>query len=129
VIDGAALGVCGGDAVADEPLVQGQVRQRPVLWQPVRASLPGCYAIIGGPHVPCWSVGGLPAELSAVWFVLAVEVEVAGRLGRGFDCLWTGEAEFGGPALDMRPEPVALADTLVGSGISEDHGRDGGVAV
>src|SRR6185437_2343099 len=39
-----------------------------------------------------------------------------------------GEAEFGGPALNVRPEPVALADLLVGGGVGQDHGGNGGVA-
>ena len=40
MVDGAALGVGGGDAVVDEPLVQGKVRARAVLGQPVGAGWP-----------------------------------------------------------------------------------------
>jgi len=35
VVDGAAAGIGGGDAVVDEPLVEGQVWERSVLGQPV----------------------------------------------------------------------------------------------
>ena len=74
MVDGAALGVGGGDAVVDEPLVQGQVRARAVLGQPVGAGWPRGDAVIGPAHLSRWSVGGLPVELSAVWFVLAAGV-------------------------------------------------------
>ena len=40
VVDDGAAAVGGGDAVADEALVQGQVWQRPVLGQPVSHVLP-----------------------------------------------------------------------------------------
>ena len=50
VVDGTPLAVGGGDAVADEPLVQGKVREWPILGKPVGVAWPGCYAVIGGPH-------------------------------------------------------------------------------
>src|SRR6266566_1996071 len=126
MVDGAPPAVRGGDAVADEPLVQRQVRERPVLGQPVAASWPGCYAVICLPHGSGWSVGGLRVWLSG-WFVLACDV--AGWLGCGGYCLGSGEAEFGGPALHVRPEPVALVDMLFGGGVGQDHRGDRGVAV
>ena len=66
VVDGAALGVGGGDAVVDEPLVQGKVRARAVLGQPVGAGWPRGDAVICPAHMSRWSVGSLPAEPSAV---------------------------------------------------------------
>ena len=49
VIDGAALGIGGGDAVADETLVQGQVGQQPVLRQPAGVSGAGiCHRLVRG---------------------------------------------------------------------------------
>ena len=61
VVDGAALGVGGGDAVVDEPLVQGQVRERAVLGQPVGAGL-ACGVTplsVVLRMLSRWSVGGL----------------------------------------------------------------------
>ena len=40
VVDDGAAAVGFGDAVVDEPLVQGQVGERPVLGQPVAGSVP-----------------------------------------------------------------------------------------
>ena len=65
VVDGAALGVGGGDAVVDEPFVQGKVWARAVLGQPVGAGWPGRYAVICPAHMSRWSVGGLQVELAA----------------------------------------------------------------
>ena len=48
--DDAASAVGFGDAVGDEPLVQGQVGERPVLGQPVAGSGSGSYPVIGLPH-------------------------------------------------------------------------------
>src|SRR6266571_1988728 len=112
MVDGAALGVGGGDAVVDEAFVQGKVWARAVLGQPVGAGWPRCDAVICPAHRSRWSIGSLPVELSTARFVLAAGV--AGRLGYSRYRISSGEAEFGGPALDMRPEPVVLPDTFVG---------------
>ena len=74
MVDGAALGVGGGDAVVDEPLVQGKVRTRAALRQPERAGWPRCDAVICPAHLSRWSVGSLQVELAATWFVLAARV-------------------------------------------------------
>jgi hypothetical protein len=74
VIDGTPPAIGSGDAVTDEALVQGKVRERAFFGQPVGRSWPRCYAVIGGPHGSRWLVGGLPAEPSAIWFAFAVEV-------------------------------------------------------
>ena len=74
MVNGGALGVGGGDAVVDEPLVQGKVGARAVLGQPVGAGWPRCDAAIGPAHMSRWSVGGLQVELAAAWFVLAAGV-------------------------------------------------------
>ena len=50
VVDDGAAAVGFGDAVGDEPLVQGKVWQRPVLGQPVGGSCRGACAVIGLIH-------------------------------------------------------------------------------
>ena len=50
VVDDGAAAVGFGDAVGDEPLVQGKVGERPVLRQPVGGSGRGSYAVIGLIH-------------------------------------------------------------------------------
>ena len=87
MVDGAALGVGGGDAVADEPLVQGKVRARAVLGQPVGAGWPRGDAVICPAHLSRWSVGSLQVELAAAWFVL-----VAG--GRRVIGIWLLPRQF-----------------------------------
>jgi FAD/FMN-containing dehydrogenase len=74
-----------------------------------------------------WSVGCLPVWLSAGSFML--RIDVAGWLGGSRDRVRSGQAELCRPALDVRPEPVALVDVGFGSGVDEDHRGDGGVAV
>ena len=74
MIDGSPPAIGGGDAVADEALVEGKVWERAVFGKLVDGSWPGGDAVVGGPHGSCWSVGRLPAEPSAVWFAFAVEV-------------------------------------------------------
>ena len=74
VVDGAALGVGRGDAVVDEPPVQGKIRARAVLGQPVGAGWPRCDAVICPAHLSRWSVGSLQVELAAARFVLAAGV-------------------------------------------------------
>ena len=74
MVDSAALGVGGGDAVVDEALVQGQVRARAVLGEPVGAGWPRCDAVICPVHLSRWSVGGLQVELAAASFVLVARV-------------------------------------------------------
>jgi hypothetical protein len=71
-----------------------------------------------------WPGGGW---LSAGLFMLAVDV--AGRLGCGRYCLWSGQAEFGCPALDVQPEAVIFVQVGFGGGVREDQRGDGGVAV
>ena len=65
--------------------------------------------------------------LSVCLFMLAVDV--AGWLGCGRYCLGYGQAEFGCPALDVRPEPVVFVEILFAGEVGEDHRGDGGVAV
>jgi hypothetical protein len=50
VVDDGAAAVGFGDAVIDEPLVQGQVGQRPGLGQPVAGSGRRPYAVVGLIH-------------------------------------------------------------------------------
>ena len=50
MVDDGAAAVGFGDAVGDEPLVQGQVGERPGLGQPVAGSGRGPYAVIGLMH-------------------------------------------------------------------------------
>ena len=64
-----------------------------------------CFVVICRPHVSPRSVGCFRAWLSADP-VLQV-IRLTGRLGCGCYCLGCGPAEFGRPALDVRPEPVA----------------------
>ena len=71
VVDGAAPAVRGGDAVADEALVHGQVWQRPVLGQPVGRVLPG---VLGRYLSSAWLCGLLVARRGCrswrwVWLV------------------------------------------------------------
>ena len=53
VVDEACRGVGGGDAVGDEPLVQGQVWERPVLGQPVGGSWPEALRRCRSRHRSC----------------------------------------------------------------------------
>ena len=124
VVDDGAAAVGFGDAVVDEPLVQGQVGQRPVLGQPVGGSCRRPYAVIGLIHgscgasragvgeaadlgaASCCSVGCLAVWLPAGLFLLAVDV--AGWLGGLGDRVGCGQAEFFGPALDVRARAGGL---------------------
>ena len=124
MIDAGAAAVGCGDAVADEALVEGQVGEWPVLGQAVGAFCRRCCAVICPAHVSRWSVGCLPVGLAAGWFVLAVDV--AGWLGCGRYCLGAGQAEFGGPTLDVRPEPVSLVQVGSGGDVGQEHRGDSG---
>ena len=57
MVDDGAAAVGFGDAVVDEPLVQGKVGERPVLRQPVGGSGRGSYAVIGLIHRSCMFLG------------------------------------------------------------------------
>ena len=70
----------------------------------------GLCAVICPAHASGWSAGGLAVRLSAGLCMLAVDV--AGRPGCGRYCLGSGQAEFFGPALDVRPEPVVLVQVF-----------------
>src|ERR1700689_5003092 len=74
-----------------------------------------------------WSVGGLWVGLAGGGFV--VMVTAAGRLGCPGDRVGSGQAELGGPALDVRPEPVPIVQIGSGGDVGQDHRGDGGVAV
>ena len=74
MVDGAALDVGGGDAVVDEAFVQGKVRARAVVGQPVGVGWPRGNAVICPVHLSRWSVGGLQVELAGASFVLAARV-------------------------------------------------------
>src|SRR6266568_5869154 len=71
------------------------------------------------------SVGGLPVEPSA-GMLLMVMMDAVGWLGGSCHCFGCCEAEFGGPALDARPEPVAFVRVFLAGEVGEDHGGDGG---
>ena len=128
VVDGAALGVGGGDAVVDEPLVQGQVRERAVLGQPVGAGWP-------------WAV----TPLSVLRMCLAGQSAASrsscpppGSCSRlRSPGGWDAAATASGP---VRPSSAAQLwmcgqsrwpsrTSLVGGGVGQDHRGDGAVAV
>ena len=46
----------------------------------------------------------------------------AAGAGGSVDRVGSGQAEFGGPVLDERPEPVPLVKIAGGGVIGEDHG-------
>src|SRR5580692_10484285 len=73
-----------------------------------------------------WPVGG-----RRVWPAsrLVVMAGAVGRLGGHGDRVGSGQAEFGGPALDVRPEPVSLVQIGCGGGVGQDHRGDRAVAV
>jgi hypothetical protein len=154
VVDDGAAAVGVGDAVVDEAFVHGQVRERPGFGQPVAGSSWRCYAVIGLTHeslafpgmqelgrrlagdvaefavlgaASCRSVGCLAVRLLAGLFLLTFDV--AGRLGGPRDRIWRGQAEFSCPALDVRPEPVALVDVAVSGGVGQGHRGDRDVTV
>jgi hypothetical protein len=52
-----------------------------------------------------------------------------GWLGGEGDRVVAGQAEFGRPALDVRPEPVPVVEVLFAGEVGEGHRGDGGVAV
>ena len=117
MVDEGAAAVGFGDAVVDEAFVQWRGRERAVLGQPVggsrrrptplSVSYMGHAVFQGGTRqaadlgvASCWSVGCLPVWLAAGLFLLAVDV--AGWLGGLGDRVGSGQAEFFGPALDVR---------------------------
>src|SRR5438105_2969828 len=50
-------------------------------------------------------------------------------LGYPRECVGCGEADFGGPALDVRPGPVPGIPGAGAGDVGEDHRGDGGIAV
>src|SRR6185437_14507568 len=58
-------------------------------------------------------------------------VLLTGRTGLGdlVDRVVPGQAEFGGPAFDVRPEAVPLVKVVITGLVGEDHGSDGAVAI
>src|SRR5690242_15371090 len=56
---------------------------------------------------------------------------LTGRTGLGdaVDRVVPGQAEFGGPAFDMRPEPVPLVQVMYAGLVGENYGGDGTVAI
>lgn len=107
VVDGPVLGVGCGGAVVDEPLVQGQLWEQPVLRRPAGACWRGLGAVICPAHGSCWSVGGLPVWLSAGWFMIAADL--AGRLGCGRYCFGSGQGQRGRAGADPARQPLLLA--------------------
>jgi hypothetical protein len=49
--------------------------------------------------------------------LLLLAPDVAGRLGCSRDRVMSGQAEFGGPALDVGPEPVSFVEVTFGGGV------------
>ena len=155
MIDGAALAVSGGDSAVNETLVQGQVWERSVQGQPVAATGRGSCAVISLRHDLCgvsgdagssarlllddaaqlahleavsgWSVTCLPVWLSAGSFML--RIDVTGWPGGPRNRVRSGQAKLCRPALDVRPEPVALVQVSFAGGVGQDHRSDGGEAV
>src|SRR5690348_11897018 len=56
---------------------------------------------------------------------------LTGRTGLGdpVDRVVPGQAEFGAPAFDVRPEAVPLVQVVITGLVGEDHSGDGTVAV
>ena len=65
----------------------------------------------------------LPAD------VFMVMMDAAGGREAAATRLGCGQAELGGPALDVGPEPVTFVQVGVAGHVGEDHRGDGGVAV
>ncbi len=92
VDDAVPAAVREGDAVVDQPLVPGQLREQAVLRRAAGACCRGLCAVICPEHGSGWSVRGLPVWLCAGLFMLAVDVgfvtlvvisAIAGRGGDG----------------------------------------------
>ena len=152
VVDGGAAAVGGGDAVGDEPLVQRQVRERPVLGQPVGAVLARAPCRCRSRHRPC-GVSGRSRHAAAVmrrarlvsmlcvWSIGCLPVWLPGWLapagGSGSRGGWEACAIASGP---VRPSSAAQLwmngqsrwsswRSLFGGGVGQDHRGDGAVAV
>src|ERR1700686_2190899 len=114
----ARTGCCGRGAI-QMARRRAAGRQVPAGRLRCRSRLPGRPGGATGPTgrtAECWrSVGCLPVEVPAGVFL--VMVDAVGRwLGGCGYCFGAGEAELGGPALDVRPEPVPLAQAGFGRG-------------
>src|SRR5690348_14128650 len=75
-----------------------------------------------------WSLASLQIWLLAGWFLLAAGAGQR-KLGSAADGVGSGQADFGGPALDDGPEPVARADVAGSSDVRQAHRSNGGVTV
>src|SRR5690242_8764342 len=74
-----------------------------------------------------WSLSSLPVGLHTGR--LGQVCDLGWRLGGLDDGVVSGQADFGGPALDDGPEPMARRDVAGGGDVGQGHGGDGRVAV